>query len=92
MFQRGREEGIINRVECFKDAFFPDNKTSHGRYCKLTELPYYEVCVVLCCVVLCCVVLCCVVLCCVVLCCVVLCCVVLCCVVLCCAVLCCAVL
>ena len=43
MFNMGRKYGTVNRIDYFKDVFFPDGKHSTGRYCKLTELPYYEV-------------------------------------------------
>jgi hypothetical protein len=43
MFNSGRRYGTVNRIDYLKDVFFPDGKHSTGRYCKLTELPYYEV-------------------------------------------------
>lgn len=43
MFNIARKYGTVNRIDYLKDVFFPDGKHSQGRYCKLTELPYYEV-------------------------------------------------
>jgi hypothetical protein len=43
MFNLGRKYGTVDRIDYLKDVFFPDPKQSPARYCKLTELPYYEV-------------------------------------------------